>query len=124
MTNVMGRVLPFLLLWACASATPPRVTTPGSLGARVDSVDPPEGDRRFVVAVVQLTNPSEHPITVDRYIVDWEGGSARSERDRFVVPPGATVWRRLETRAYDPTAVAAGHVTVETDTAFIASVLR
>lgn len=120
----MGRVLPFLLLWACASAPPPRAAAPGNLGARVDSVDAPEGDRRFVVAVVQLTNPSDHPITIDRYVVEWDGGSARSDRGRFVVPPGATVWRRLETRAYDPAAVAAGHVTVETDTAFVASTLR
>lgn len=119
----MHRVLPFLLLCACATATP-AAKAPGSFAARVASVDPPDSDHRFVVAVVQLTNPSEHPLSVDRYVVEWEGGSARSARDRFVVPPGATVWRRIDTRSYDPSAVAAGHVTVETDTAFTASVLR
>ena len=119
----MGRVLPFLLLCACASAPAP-ARAPGSLAARVASVDPPDAEHRFVVAVVQLTNPSEHPVSVDRFVVEWDGGSAGSDRDRFVVPPGATVWRRIDTRSYDPNAVAAGHVTVETDRAVSASILR
>jgi len=100
------------------------VATPGTFAARVASVDPPDAERSFVVAVVQLINLSEHPVTVDRYILEWEGGSARSDRDPFVVPPGATVWRRLDTRSYDANAVGAGHITVETETAVSASALR
>jgi len=123
MTLAMGRALPFLLLCACATA-PPAARGSGSLAARVESVHPPDAEHSFVVAVVQLTNPSDHPVSVDRFVVEWEGGSAGSDRDRFVVPPGATVWRRIDTRSYDPKAVAGGHVTVETDQAYSASILR
>jgi len=121
---MMGRVLPFLLLCACATAASPRVATPGGFAARVVKVDPPDAGHSFVVAVVQLTNATEHPVTVDRYVIEWEGGSARSDRDPFVVPPGASVWRRLDTRSYDADAVGDSHVTVETDTAYATSILR
>ena len=123
-TQTMGRVLSFLLLCACATVSPRAAKAPGSFAARVISAELPDADHSFVVAVVQLTNPSEHAVTVDRFVVEWPGGSAASDRDRFVVPPGATVWRRIDTRSYDPNAIAGGHVTVETDTAVTTSVLR
>jgi len=100
------------------------MATSGGFAARVVAVDPPGDEHSFVVAVVQLTNATEHPVTVDRYVVDWAGGSAGSDRDPFVVPPGASVWRRLDTRSYDAKAVRDGRVTVETDTAYAASVVR
>ncbi len=120
------RALAALLVAACASAPPPR---PGggdaAFAAQVVAVDPPgTRDAPFAVAVVQFTNATDRPIVVRRYTLTWASGQASSDLEPIVVPPGASVQRRLDTHAYDAASTALGKVVVETPTAARASAVE